>query len=164
MKKYLRFINLERGGIFVYIDKILSCKVLGIFDFEETKKNVFNYFVTLEKLEWELAKLNAGRGLSVNYGFEAEYKKQPYIPFGKDMFNLSAKENKEEQLKKYIAGYYWAKSILSDSEQLYIKECFVNRKYEDEIVDLLGLVSSNCNEFKQRKQKELWLCLRKSRK
>jgi len=82
----------------------------------------------------------------------------------KVIFSLSAKENKEEQLKKYISSYYWAKSILSDREQLYIRECFVNRKYEGELVDLLGFYSSDSNEFRKLKRSAIYkfadfLCL-----
>jgi hypothetical protein len=126
------------------------------FNFEATKRNVSNYFKVLEKLEWELAKLNAQNGQVANYDFIAEYQKQPYIPIDKDMFNLSVKEQKQEQIKKYIASYYWAKSVLSENEQLYIHEYFVNQKYEDEIVDLLGFVSSDSNEFRKLKRSAIY--------
>ena len=82
------------------------------FNYEETKKEVKKYFRNIEKLKLELAKLNFQKGLTTNYDFSVEYKKQPYIPFGKDEFNLSAKEYKEEQIKRYISSYYWAKNIL----------------------------------------------------
>ena len=140
----------------MFNDKTLSVQILDCFNFEETKKNVNNYFIDLERLEWEWAKLNAQKGLTVNYDFSAEYEKQPYIPVGKDEFDLSAKEHKEEQLKKYISSYYWAKSVLSDTEQLYIAEYFVNRKYEDELVDLLGFNNSDSNEFRKLKKSAIY--------
>jgi len=136
--------------------KVLSKQNLGSFNFEETKKNVNNYFMYLERLEWEWAKLNAQKGLTANYDFSVEYRKQSYIPIGQDVFNLSARENKEEQLKKYISSYYWANSILSDKEQLYIKECFINRKYEDEIVDLLGYYNTDSNDFRKLKRSAIY--------
>lgn len=136
----------------MYNDKTLSFQNLENFNFDETKKNVNNYFIYLEKLGWELAKLNAQKGLISNYDFSVEYKKQPYSPIKKDDFNLSAKDCKEEELKKYLSSFYWAKSVLSDIEQLYIVEYFVNRKYEDELVDLLGLNSSDSNEFRKLKK------------
>ena len=116
----------------------MCSQILESINFEETKKNVNNYFMYLERLKWELAKLNAKKGLTANYDFSAEYSKQPYSPIGKDEFCLSAKDYKEEQLKKYISSYFWAKSILSSEEQIYIEQYFVNRKYDDELVDLLG--------------------------
>ena len=50
----------------MYNDKSLSAGYLERFNFEETKKNVCEYFLLLEDLMWEMAKLNAQRGLSVN--------------------------------------------------------------------------------------------------
>lgn len=158
---------LIEGEIFIMNmlrNRTLSSQNLEGFNFEETKRNVNNYFMTLEKLEWELEKLNAQKGLTANYDFEAEYRKQPYIQIGKDILNLSAKELKEEELREYISGFYWAKSILSDTEQLYIMEYFINRKYEDEIVDLLGFNNSDSNEFKKMKRSAIYkfadfLCL-----
>ncbi len=50
--------------------------------------------MTLEKLEWEWAKINAQKGVTANYDFSVEYTKSPYIPMEKDSFNLSAKEYK----------------------------------------------------------------------
>jgi len=146
----------EGGKIIMYSNKTLSVQNLSHFDFEETKKNVTNYFANLEKLEWEWAKLNAQKGLIANYDFMIEYKKQPYIPIGKDFLNLSIKECKEEQLKKYISNYYWARSTLSDTEQQYITECFVNRKYEDELAGLLGLGNSDSNEFRKLKRSAVY--------
>jgi len=126
------------------------------FNFEATKRNVNNYFTNLETLEWEWAKLNAQKGLTTNYDFSVEYRKQPYIAIGKDVFKLSAKELTEDKLREYISNYYWARSILSDVEQLYIMEYFINRKYEDEIVDLLGFNNSDSNEFKKLKRSAIY--------
>jgi hypothetical protein len=126
------------------------------FNFEETKKNVNSYFMNLETLEWEWAKLNAQKGLTANYDFSTEYNKQPYSSIGKDILSLSAKELKEDELKEYISNYYWARSVLSDVEQLYIAEYFINRKYEDEIVDLLGFNNSDSNEFKKLKRSAVY--------
>jgi DNA-directed RNA polymerase specialized sigma subunit len=134
----------------------MSMQNLEKFNFEETKRNVSNYFVGLENLEWEWAKLNAQKGLTANYDFEAEYSKQPYMRIGQDMFQISAKELTEEELKKHISNYYWAKSILSDTEQLYLMEYFINHKYEDEIVDLLGFNNSDSNEFKRLKKSAIY--------
>jgi len=148
------FVTLKKNNeeLMMYNCKILSSQNLGNFDFDKTKKKINNYFKTLEKIEWEWAKLNAQKGMTANYDFSAEYKKQPYIPICEDSFNISAKENKEEQLKRYMYSYYWAISTLSDNEHLYIKECFINRKYETEIVDLLGFSSSDSNEFRKLKR------------
>lgn len=140
----------------MFNEKVLSKQNLGSFNFEETKKNINNYFRNLEKLEWEWAKLKVGNGLTANYNFAVEYKKQPYIPIGKDEFNLSAKEEKSEQLKKYISSYYWANSILSDKEQLYIKECFVNQKCQDELVDLLCFNNRDDHEFRRLRRSAVY--------
>ena len=134
----------------------MSVQNLENYDFELTKKNVKTYFAILEKLEWEWAKLNAHKGLVANYDFSVEYKKQLYSPIGEDVFNLSGKDYKEEQLKKYISSYYWAKSILSDLEQIYITEYFVNRKFEDEVVDLLGFDSRDNNSFRKLKRSAIY--------
>jgi len=150
------FIDLRKKGIFMYNEKIFSYQNLANFNFEKTKKNIIDYFNKLEKLAWELAKLNAQKGLVTNYDFIEEFKKQPYIPVGKDGFNISAKECKEEELKKCIASYYWAKSILSSQEQIYIEECFVKHKYEDEIIDLLGFSSVDSNEFRKLKRSAIY--------
>ena len=136
--------------------RTLSIQNLEGFDFEETKRNINDYFIDYEKLEWEWAKLNAQNGIISNYDFEVEYQKQPYTPIGKDVFSISAKEDKEEQLKKYISSYYWAKSILSDIEQLYIIECFINRKYEGELVDLLGFNNNDSLEYKKLKRSAVY--------
>ena len=137
-------------------NRTMSIQNLEGFNFEETKRNVSNFFLGLENLEWEWTKLNAQKGLTANYDFSVEYSKQPYMTLGTDMFNLSAKELTEEELKKYISNFYWAKSILSDEEQLYLMEYFVNRKYEDEIVDLLGFNNSDSNEFKKLKRSAIY--------
>jgi len=140
----------------MFSDKALSFQNLKNFDFEGTKKNIYNYFMKLEKLQWEWAKLNAQRGVTADYDFEVEYKKQPYSPVGQDEFALSAKEDKEKQLREYISSYYWAKSVLSDKEQLYIAECFLNHKYEDEIIELLGFASRDNKEFRKLKKSAVY--------
>jgi len=122
----------------MYGDETLPTKILESFNLEETKKNIVEYFKYLKKLEWEWAKLSTQKGLKANYDFSVEYQRQPYSSIGKDEFTLLAKDYKEEQLKKHLSSYYWAKSILSDKEQLYIGGYFVNHKYDDELVDLLG--------------------------
>lgn len=138
------------------MNRTLSSQNLEGFNFEETKKNVNNYFNHYETLQWEWLKLNAQKGLTAEYDFSAEYNKQPFVSIGKDIFNLSAKELKEDEIKEYISNYYWARSILSDVEQLYIMEYFINRKYEDEIVDLLGFNNSDSNEFKKLKRSAVY--------
>ena len=137
-------------------NKTLSFKNMENFNLVETIKNVKNYFRCLEKLYWEWNKLNAGKGLTANYDFAVEYKKQQYIPIGKDVFNLSAKEEKGEQLKKYIASYYWAKSILSDMEQLYINERFINGKQERELIDLFGFSSIDSSDYQNLKRSSIY--------
>ena len=136
--------------------RTLSSQNLDKFDFDKTKKNVSDYFMSMENLEWEWAKLNAQKGLTANYDFSVEYGKPPFIKLGVDMFNLSAKELTEEELKKYISNYYWAKNILSDEEQLYLIEYFVNRKYEDEIIDLLGFNNKESREFIRLKRSAVY--------
>jgi len=69
---------------------------------------------------------------------------------------LSAKSCTEEELKKYISSYYWAKSHLTENEQLYINECFVNNRYEDEIVDMLEFTSSDGRDFKRLKRSAIF--------
>jgi len=140
----------------VYFGEVFSTKNLDGFSFEETKKNVNQYFVSLERLRWEWAKLNAQKGLTAKYDFSAEYKKEPYTPLGKDVFQLSAKELKEEQLKAYISSYYWAMSILAENEKRYIEERFIKHKFEDEFVDLLGFESSDSNEFRTLKKSAIY--------
>ncbi|MCL2843542.1 MAG: hypothetical protein FWE28_08810 [Oscillospiraceae bacterium] len=138
------------------LNRTLSSQNLDNFNFEETKRNVSNFFLGLENLEWEWAKLNAQKGLTANYDFEVEYRGHPYMKLGADIFNLSAKELTEEEIKKYISNFYWAKSVLSDVEQLYLMEYFIHRKYEDEIVDLLGFNNSDSNEFKKLKKSAIY--------
>ena len=138
------------------MSRSMSSQNLDGFNFEETKRNVNSYFMDLENLEWQWTKLNAQKGLTANYDFEANYRKQPFMKIGTDMFNVSAKELTEEELKKQISSFYWAKSILSDTEQLYLMEYFINRKYEDEIVDLLGFSNSDSNEFKKLKKSAIY--------
>lgn len=140
----------------MYKDKILSIKNLENFNFEETKKNVINYFNDLEKLEWEYAKINAQKGLTQNYDLSTKYQKQPYSPINKDNFNLIGKEHKEEQLKKYISSYYWAVSILSNLEKSYIKESFINHTYQDELIDLLGFSSRDCEAFRRLRKSAIY--------
>ena len=140
----------------MYKNKTLSSQNLKGFNYEETKRNVNGYFMNLEKLEWEYAKLNAQKGLTTNYDFTVENKRQAYIPIGKEILQLSAKELKEEELINCIQGYYWAKNVLSDLEQIYIMEYFINRKYEDEIVDLLGFNNADSNEFKKLKRSAIY--------
>jgi len=138
------------------LSKTLSSQNLQHFNFEETKRNVNSYFMGLENLEWELAKLNAQKGLTANYDFSLEYSKQPFMKLGADMFNLSAKELTEDELKRHIASFYWARSILSDEEQLYLMEYFVNRKYENEILELLGFNSRDNVELKKLKRNAIY--------
>ena len=59
-------------------------------------------------------------------------------------------------IKSYISGYYWASSILSDDERSYIEQYFVSRKLEDEIVELLGYMSSDSYDFKQLKRSAIY--------
>jgi len=140
----------------MYLNRTLSIENLEKFDFEETKRNVNSYFLGLENLEWEYAKLNAQKGLTANYDFSVEYRGHPYMKIGTDIFNLSAKELTEEELKKQISSFYWAKSILSDEEQIYLMEYFVNRKYEDEILDLLGFNTRDNIEYKKLKKSAVY--------
>ena len=140
----------------MFSDKTLSTQNLENFSYEETKKNINNYFKNLERLEWELAKMNGQNGLTAKYDFSVDYEKQPYIPIGKDEFNLSAKENTEEQFKNFILSYYRAKSVLSDIEQLYITEYYINRKNENELIDLLGYDSIDNNGFRKLKRSAIY--------
>lgn len=129
---------------------------LDSFDLKRTKENVNNYFESLEKLKWEQARLNVQKGLTAQYDVLSDDKKQPYVSVGKDEFNLSAIAEKDEEVKKHLSGYYWAKSILSEQEQLYITEYFVNGKYEDEVVNLLGLNSSDSRAFRNLKRRAIY--------
>ena len=137
--------------------KTLSIQNLEKFDFKRTKRNIKDYFIHMENLECEWAKLNAQKGLITNYDkFKDEYRKHPYTTFDKDIFNLSAKELTLEELKKYISNYYWAVSILSDIEQLYIIECFINDKCDDELVDLLGFNNCKSRGFRKLKRSAVY--------
>lgn len=126
------------------------------FNFDETKKNVWSFFNNVESLEWEWAKLNARKGLKASYDFAEGYQAKSYNQMNKDIFNLSARELTEDQLRDCIFNYYWARSILSEEEQLYIMEYFVGRKYENEIVDMLGFSNSDSNEFKKLKRSAVY--------
>ena len=134
----------------------LSNKNLQGFNFGETKRNVNDYFTNMQNLKWEWEKLNAQRGLVANYDFSLENRKQPYMRIDRDILNLSAKELTEEELKRNIASFHWAKSVLSDIEQIYIMEYFVNHKYQDEIVDLLGFNSTDSLDFKRLKRSAVY--------
>ena len=140
----------------MYIDKTLSAQYLERFDFEEIKKSVAKYFLLLEDLLWEWQKLNTQKGLVANYDFSEEFKKQPYAPVGKDIFGLSAKEFKEDEIRKFISVYYLAKSILTDIEQDYIENYFIKRKYEDEIAVLLGFENSDSRAFRNLKRSAVY--------
>ena len=126
------------------------------FNFEKTKKNVNNYFIDMEKLKWEQARLNAQKCLIANYDYAPEDKRQPHITIGKDEFNIVAKEDKNEELKKHLSDFYWAKSILNDEEQQYIIEYFMNGKYEDEVVGLLGFNDGNDRAFRKLKRRAIY--------
>ena len=76
------------------------------FDYSSTKKNVNNYFASLEELKWEQAKLSAQKGLTTNYEFTPENKKQNFIKIGKDEFNLSALEDKDGEIQKHLSGFH----------------------------------------------------------
>jgi len=49
-----------------------------------------------------------------------------------------------------------AKSILSEQEQLYITEYFINGKYEDEVVELLGFSRSDSRAYRSLKRKAIY--------
>lgn len=134
----IAIVFLFNKGDIVYTNELLPTPVLESFNFDETKKNINEYFAFLKKLEWEWAKLHAQKGLTANYDFSVQSQKQSYSPVHKDEFDLMAKDYKEEQLKNYLSSYHLAKSILSDRERLYIEEYFVKRKYDEELIDILG--------------------------
>jgi len=138
------------------MNRTLSSQNLDGFNYEETKRNINNYFVDMEKLQWELAKLNAQNELTADFDYSLEYQRKSYIPVGKDTFNLSEIENKEEKLKKKIAGYKWAKSILSEQEQKYLLEYFINHKYENEIIGLMGFGSTDSREYRRLKRSAIY--------
>ena len=126
------------------------------FNLKETKKKINRYFSDLEKLEWEQARLNIQKGLTAKYDVSNENSRQGYVATGKDEFNMKAREAKKEELEKHLEGYQWAKSILSEQELQYITECFVNGKYEDEVVGLLGFNGSDSRAFRDLKRKAIY--------
>jgi len=136
--------------------KMTLAENLDSYNLRETKKRVNDYFSDLDKLEWEYARLNVQKGLTANYDVSNEDKNQPYVATGKDEFNLSAKEEKRKELANHLAGYKWAKSILSEQEQLYITEYFIYGKYEDEVVSLLGYSGSDSMSFRNLKRKAIY--------
>lgn len=140
----------------MYNDKILSMQNLENFNYEETKRQVKNYFKKIEKLEWQLAKINIQKGLTTKYDLTHEYQKYPYSPMSEDNFNLSVKENVEEQYIRYMSNYYWAKSLLSDKEQIYIEECFVSRKCEEDLINILGFKYIDGYDFKKLKRSAIY--------
>jgi len=129
---------------------------LDSFNLKETKDKVSDYFADLQKLEWEHARLNVQSGLIAKYEASEEEKKQAYVAVGQDDFNLSAKAEKSEELEKHLASYYWAKSILTEQEQLYITEYFVNGKYTDEVVGLLGYNGRDDRGFRNLKRRAIY--------
>ncbi|MCL2513580.1 MAG: hypothetical protein FWF08_06735 [Oscillospiraceae bacterium] len=136
--------------------KMAITQNLNNFNFRETKKNISNYFMDIEKIKWEQARLSVQKGLVAKHEVAPQDKKGPYISIGKDEFNLLAKAEKSEELKNHLSGYYWAKTILTEQEQLYITEYFINGKYEDEVVGILGLDSSESNEFRKLKRRAIY--------
>jgi hypothetical protein len=136
--------------------RTLSNKELKKFDFEGTKSSVRKYFENLENIEWELAKINIQKGMTANYDLAVEYKNNPYIRIGKDEFCLSAKEYKEDELKNYLFSYYWGKSFLTDKEQIYIHEHFVNHRYEYEISEMIGCAYPDDYEFRKIKKSAVY--------
>lgn len=139
----------------MFSNRLLSVGNMN-FNFEKTKKNINNYFEELENLEWELKKTDIQKGLISNYYFSDESQKQSITTKGKDVFNLSIKEKKEEQIKNYISNYRGAISALSDKEQLYITEYFINRKYGDELADLLELGTTDSREFRRLRKSAVY--------
>lgn len=136
--------------------KISQVQKIDSFDLGRTKRNVNHYFETLEELKWERAKLRAQKGLTANYEIAPENHIQPYITVGKDTFNLAALETKDEEIAKHLSDFYWAQSILTKQEQLYITEYFVNGKYEDEVIGLLGFTTSDSRAFRKLKRRAIY--------
>jgi len=147
---------IKEGGLSMYNRKISLNQNVDSFDFGKTKKNVNNYFEILEGLKWEQAKLNAQKGLTANYKVQVESDKQGFITIGKDAFNLSALETNNEAMAKHLLDFYWAQSILSEQEQLYITEYFVNGKYENEVIGLLGFNASDSRAFRKLKRRAIY--------
>ena len=139
----------------MFSNKPLSMKNLEDFDFYETKNNIKGYFKELENLEWELIKLNGQKTLTRNYGLK-DFDKKQYISKGQDEFNLVAKERIKEQLKKYLSDFQIAKNLLSDIEQLYIVEVYVNRKRECEFIDTLGFSYRDNHEYRRVKKSAIY--------
>ena len=140
----------------MYNRKISLEQNLDNFDFGKTKRNVNVYFENLEKLKWKQARLNAQSGLTANYDFSFDNNKQGYIKIGKDEFNLSALETGNEEMEKYLSDFCWAQSILTEQEQLFITEYFVNGKYEDEVVSLLGFHNNTSRTFQKLKRRAIY--------
>ena len=145
-----------KGEIIMYNDKILSMQNLCDFNYEETKKEVKKYFRKIEKLEWKLARINIQKGLIAKYDLTVEYQKHPFKPISKDDFNLSVKENIEEQYIRYMSNYYWAQSVLSEKEQIYIEQCFISCKCEEEIIGVLGFKYVDDYDFKKLKKSAVY--------
>jgi hypothetical protein len=131
-------------------------KNLDDYNLKETKDKISDYFGDLEKLKWEQARLNVQRGLVAKHDVAKENEKQPYVAIRADEFNMSAKEEKRKELAEHLAGYHWAKSILSEQEQQYITEFFVNGKYEDDVVSLLGYSGSDSRGYRNLKRKAIY--------
>lgn len=138
----------------MFKDRLLPNEILKEFDFEKTKNNVFNYFVEIQQLEWDIYSLYGQMNLTACYDFSAE--RTPYMLIGKDEFDLSLKGDKEQELEMYMTGYCCAKSRLIDIEQIYIDERFVNRKNEGELVGLVGCSSSDGNDFRKIKKSAIY--------
>ena len=136
--------------------KMTLTETLDNFNLRETKKKVSGYFSDLDRLEWEQARLDIQKGLTAKYDGANEDRKQAYVAIGQDEFNLAAKEEKRKELANHLAGYQWAKNILSEQEQRYITEYFINGKYEDEVVGLLGYKGSDSMGFRNLKRKAIY--------
>ena len=140
----------------MFNEKLLFIENLNDFDFIKTKKNIQMFFKNLQKLEWKWKTFNFQKGLISNYDFDAKYKRIPYSPIGKDIFNLSIKEFKEEEFKKYMSNYHWAINGLNENEQSYIIECFFYRKNQDEIADLLGFTGKDCHNYRNLRKSAIY--------
>ena len=136
--------------------KIALQQNINSFNIGETKRNINSFFKNIEELKWEQAKLNVQKGLTTNYDLSLENKNQFYVSVGKDEFNLSALEVSNEEMAKHLLDFHWAQSILSEQEQLYITEYFINGKYEAEVVGLLGLYSSDSRAFRRIKRRAIY--------
>jgi DNA-binding CsgD family transcriptional regulator len=123
----------------MFNNKTLSIQNLENFNFEETKRNVNNYFLDLERLQWEWLKLNAQKGLTANYDFSASYTSQPYVPIGKDEFNIGA---------KYIKNKIIVREKES-AETIFIEDDFTGQADEDIIYKSINQEAVRA-EFKMR--------------